>query len=173
MGPRRAGRGCLGGRLDAVSLKDYYSLLGILASSRQVVHTLDEPAANAAKTQGKDRVLGSILGPQLGTSLTRIDYVPSLGDWKTAWDHVRFDGFLGTRMTMQFTWEGCDSTLAAPLVLDLARLTGRAAAAGETGPLAALGFFFKSPLGSQEHRLAQQWETLLAWSRECADRVSP
>ncbi len=62
-----------------------------------------------------------------------IDFVDDLGDWKTAWDHVRFDGFLGARMTMQFTWEGCDSALAAPLVLDLARLVGRAHEVGETG----------------------------------------
>jgi len=97
--------------------------------------------------------------------------VDDLGDWKTAWDHVRFDGFLGTRMTLQFTWEGCDSALAAPLVLDLARLVGRAQDVGESGPLPDLGFFFKSPIDSDEHRLAQQWEALTAWSRACADRV--
>jgi myo-inositol-1-phosphate synthase len=134
--------------------------------------TLSDPAARESKTGTKRSGLESMLGHEVPGPM-HIDYVEDLGDWKTAWDHVRFDGFLGTRMTMQFTWEGCDSALAAPLVLDLARLTGRAAAAGESGPLAALGFFFKSPLGSQEHRLAQQWDTLLAWSRECADRVSP
>ena len=53
-----------------------------------------------------------------------IDYVDALGDWKTAWDHIVFSGFLGVRMTMQFTWQGCDSALAAPLVLDLARIVG-------------------------------------------------
>jgi hypothetical protein len=42
---------CHDHKLDAVSLKDYYSLLGILASSRQVVHTLDEATANAAPKQ--------------------------------------------------------------------------------------------------------------------------
>ena len=134
--------------------------------------TLSDPAARSSKTGTKRSGLESILGHAVPGPM-HIDYVEDLGDWKTAWDHVRFDGFLGTRMTMQFTWEGCDSALAAPLVLDLARLTARAVAAGETGPLAALGFFFKSPLGSQEHRLAQQWDTLLAWSRDCADRVSP
>lgn len=134
--------------------------------------TLSDPAARSSKTETKRSGLESILGHEVPGPM-HIDYVEDLGDWKTAWDHVRFDGFLGTRMTMQFTWEGCDSALAAPLVLDLARLTGRAAAAGETGPLGALGFFFKSPIGSQEHRLATQWEDLLAWSRDCAERVSP
>ena len=89
-----------------------------------------------------------------------------LGDWKTAWDHVRFDGFLGTRMTMQFTWEGCDSALATPLVLDLARLVAAAHAAGRSGPLAELAFFFKDPVGSTEHRLAEQWRDLVAWRRD-------
>ena len=45
-----------------------------------------------------------------------------MGDWKTAWDHIHFQGFLGTKMILQFTWQGCDSLLAAPLVIDLARL---------------------------------------------------
>lgn len=133
--------------------------------------TLSDPAARSSKTGTKRSGLEAILGHPVPGPM-HIDYVEDLGDWKTAWDHVRFDGFLGTRMTMQFTWEGCDSTLAAPLVLDLARLTARAAAVGETGPLAALGFFFKSPMGSQEHRLATQWDDLLAWSRECAERIS-
>jgi myo-inositol-1-phosphate synthase len=48
-----------------------------------------------------------------------IEYVPSLGNWKTAWDFVHFRGFLGTKMSLQFIWQGCDSILAAPLVLDL------------------------------------------------------
>jgi myo-inositol-1-phosphate synthase len=51
-----------------------------------------------------------------------IDYVPSLADWKTAWDYVHFEGFLGAKMSLQFTWTGSDSALAAPLVLDLVRL---------------------------------------------------
>jgi myo-inositol-1-phosphate synthase len=49
----------------------------------------------------------------------------SLGDWKTAWDHIHFRGFLGTPIALQFTWQGCDSLLAAPLVLDLVRFTER------------------------------------------------
>ncbi|NYE36874.1 myo-inositol-1-phosphate synthase [Nocardioides cavernae] len=133
--------------------------------------TLSDPAARSSKTGTKRSGLESILGHEVPGPM-HIDYVEDLGDWKTAWDHVRFDGFLGTRMTMQFTWEGCDSALAAPLVLDLARLTARAVAAGERGPLGALGFFFKSPIGSAEHRLATQWDDLVAWSHACAERVS-
>lgn len=120
---------------------------------------LSEPAANAAKTASKQRVLAETLGyvPQ---GQTRIDYVPDIGDFKTAWDLVTFQGFLGTPMRLEFAWHGCDSALAAPLVLDLARLTAAATAAGRTGPLAPLAFFFKDPLGTVSHSLAAQWAAL-------------
>jgi hypothetical protein len=42
---------CHDHKLDAISTKDYYALLGILASSRQVVHTLDDDTVNAARKQ--------------------------------------------------------------------------------------------------------------------------
>ncbi len=127
---------------------------------------LDDPLANAAKTTGKDKVLGAILGPRLGTSLTRIDYVPSLGDWKTAWDLVHFEGFLGARMTLETTWRGADSALAAPLVLDLARLLDLAARRGRRGLQPGLAAFFKTPLGTDEQDLAAQMRLLAAWAAE-------
>ncbi|GIG92695.1 inositol-3-phosphate synthase [Plantactinospora endophytica] len=126
---------------------------------------LAEPAANAAKSASKQRVLGETLGyvPQ---GNTRIEYVDDIGDFKTAWDLVTFAGFLGTPMRMEFTWHGCDSSLAAPLVLDLARLTAAAHRAGRTGPLPELAFFFKDPLGEVPHALAEQWATLRAFVRQ-------
>jgi myo-inositol-1-phosphate synthase len=124
--------------------------------------TLADPDAAASKTMSKGRGLEAILGHPVDGPL-HIDYVPDLGDWKTAWDHVSFEGFLGTRMSLQFTWQGCDSALAAPLVLDLVRLVARAHEVGESGPLAALGFFFKDPVGTSEHRLGAQWDALVAW----------
>ena len=90
------------------------------------------------------------------TAPLHIDNVPDLGEQKTAWDHVSFEGFLGARMSLQLTWTRLDSSLAAPLVLDLARLMAAAHAAGQVGPLAALAFFFKDPIGSDEHRFAEQ-----------------
>lgn len=120
---------------------------------------LAEPGANAAKSVSKQRVLGETLGyvPQGGT---RIEFVPDIGDFKTAWDLVTFSGFLGTGMRLEFTWHGCDSALAAPLVLDLARITAAAHTAGRTGPLTELAFFFKDPLGDAEHALPRQWDAL-------------
>ncbi|MFD5594933.1 inositol-3-phosphate synthase [Streptomyces griseorubiginosus] len=126
---------------------------------------LADPAAAAAKNAGKERVLADTFGhtPQ---GEVHIDDVPALGDWKTAWDHIAFDGFLGTRMILQTTWQGCDSALAAPLVLDLARLVARAHAAGLSGPLPQLGFYFKDPDGGPAG-LSEQFTALLSF----ADRL--
>jgi myo-inositol-1-phosphate synthase len=120
---------------------------------------LADPGANAAKVASKQRVLGDVLGYQpQGTS--RIDHVEGIGDFKTAWDLITFAGFLGTGMRMEFTWHGCDSALAAPLVLDLARLTAAAHRAGRHGPLPELAFFFKDPLGAAPSALSEQWVLL-------------
>ncbi len=124
---------------------------------------LADPAAAAAKNAGKERVLTDTLGTT-PEGRTHIDDVPALGDWKTAWDHITFDGFLGTRMTLQTTWQGCDSALAAPLVLDLARLTARAHEAGLTGPLTELGFYFKDPVGDAPSALGAQYEVLTGFA---------
>jgi len=130
--------------------------------------TLADPQAAASKTASKARGLEAILGHPVDGPL-HIDYVPDAGDWKTAIDHVSFNGFLGVRMTMQFTWSGCDSALAAPLVLDLARLAARAQQVGRVGPLTDLGFFFKDPAGSDEHRLSVQWDALVAMCAELGE----
>ncbi|HEV2971320.1 MAG TPA: inositol-3-phosphate synthase [Pirellulales bacterium] len=124
---------------------------------------LDDPVNKKSKMVSKDRLLGEILGypPQ---TLVSIEYIKSLGDWKTAWDHVHFRGFLGTPMTFQFIWQGCDSLLAAPLVLDLVRFTERAWRRGDVGVLSFLAAFFKSPLGTTEHDFGLQFEMLEAWA---------
>jgi myo-inositol-1-phosphate synthase len=124
--------------------------------------TLADPAAARSKTTSKRRGLGAMLGGQPEGEV-RIDYVPALGQWKTAWDHIAFEGFLGARMTAQFTWHGCDSALAAPLVLDLARLLAAAHRAGVSGPVPELGFFFKDPVGGP-HALAEQYAALRAFA---------
>lgn len=120
---------------------------------------LQDPGAAAAKNAGKARVLSDTLG-ELPEGELHIDDVPALGDWKTAWDHVAFDGFLGSRMILQTIWQGCDSALAAPLVLDLARLLARAHETGLTGPVDGLGFYFKDP-DTGPSALSDQWQALL------------
>lgn len=128
---------------------------------------LNDPVNKATKVKSKDRLLGKMLGytPQ---TLVSIEYIESLGDWKTAWDHIHFKGFLGTPMILQFTWQGCDSILAAPLVLDLVRLTERAYRAGERGLLPFLACFFKSPLGIEEQNFERQYQLLEQWAAKVA-----
>jgi myo-inositol-1-phosphate synthase len=124
---------------------------------------LEDPANKQAKIASKDQPLRQILGYPLETHVS-IEYIESLRDWKTAWDHVHFTGFLGVPMTMQFTWQGCDSVLAAPLVLDLVRLTELARRRGQTGTLGFLASFFKTPLGVEEHRFDRQFQMLEDWA---------
>ncbi|MEU6122478.1 inositol-3-phosphate synthase [Streptomyces sp. NPDC047123] len=127
---------------------------------------LADSAAAAAKNAGKNRVLQDNLG-SLPQGQVHIDDVPALGEWKTAWDHVAFEGFLGSRMILQTIWQGCDSSLAAPLVLDLARLVARAHEARITGSLPELGFYFKDPDGGSP-ALAEQYISLLGFATRLA-----
>lgn len=124
---------------------------------------LAEPRNKARKLANKGRVLTDILGYEPHAGVT-IDYVPSLGDWKTAWDLIHFRGFLDVPMTMQFTWQGCDSVLAAPLVLDMARLADLALRRGESGPMHHLASFFKRPLGIEEMDFHRQFQALIDYA---------
>ena len=126
---------------------------------------LDDPSNKAAKVKSKDHLLANLL-PSTPQTLVSIEFIESLGDWKTAWDHIHFQGFLGTPMTMQFTWQGCDSILAAPLVIDLVRLVDRARLAGEAGSLPWLASFFKSPLNCHEQGFAAQMTMLHDWVKQ-------
>jgi myo-inositol-1-phosphate synthase len=92
-----------------------------------------------------------------------VEYVPSLGNWKTAWDHIHFRGFLGTKMSLQLIWQGCDSILAAPLVLDLVRLTDFAARMKQAGPMTHLACFFKDPLDVKIRSFADQFQLLVEY----------
>lgn len=110
---------------------------------------LGDPEARRSKERAKSQALPALLG-YAPEAVVDIRYLPPLGDWKVAWDHILFEGFLGTRMTLELSWHGADSILAAPLVLDLARLCDRALRRGERGLLAYLAAFFKEPLGADE-----------------------
>ena len=121
---------------------------------------LDDPANKSSKVETKDRVVTQILGYKPST-LVSIEYLPDMGDWKTAWDHIHFQGFLGSKMALQFTWQGCDSLLAAPLAIDLARLADLEKRRGGRGLLKHLACFFKSPEGVEENDFFKQFAMLL------------
>jgi len=120
---------------------------------------LDDPANKASKIRTKDQVISSIVGYKPQTHVS-IEYIESLDDWKTAWNHIHYKGFLNTKMILQFIWQGCDSLLAAPLLIDILRLTAFAQRRGETGILKHLACFFKSPMGCDEHDFFKQMTML-------------
>jgi len=127
---------------------------------------LNDPQNKASKVKSKDALISQIVGYKPQTHVS-IEYIESLDDWKTAWDHIHYQGFLGTKMILQFIWQGCDSLLAAPLVLDLARLSLLAQRRGEHGVQKHLACFFKSPMGVDEHDFFVQFGWLAEYARHC------
>lgn len=121
---------------------------------------LDDPKTRASKIRSKDRLLSHLAGGRVKTNVS-IEFVPSLVDWKLAWDFIHFEGFLNTKMSLQFTWHGSDSVLAAPLVLDLARFAIRELVVGAAGPMRHLACFFKDPIGVAENSYFEQWRMLV------------
>lgn len=124
---------------------------------------LQDPANKQGKMESKGRLLHEILGYE-PHSLVSIEHVDSLADWKTAWDHIHFTGFLDTKMTLQFIWQGCDSILAAPLAIDLVRWTELAHRRGERGCMKHLACYFKSPMHVAEHDFYRQLQMLDAYA---------
>jgi myo-inositol-1-phosphate synthase len=120
---------------------------------------LDDPANKSSKVKTKDQVVSGIVGYKPQTHVS-IEYIESLDDWKTAWNHVHFQGFLGTKMILQVIWQGCDSLLAGPLVIDLARLALLAKRRGESGVMTHLACFFKNPHGVAVHDVFKQFAML-------------
>src|SRR5262249_44078746 len=129
---------------------------------------LDDPHNKASKIKTKDQVVSGIVGYRPQTHVS-IEYIESLDDWKTAWDHIHFKGFLGTKMILQVIWQGCDSLLAGPLVLDLARLALLSRRRGETGVLKHLACFFKNPMGVSVHDFFEQFRMLEEYVRNLGE----
>ena len=122
---------------------------------------LRDPRTRVSKLRSKDRAISRVVGYSPFTKVG-ISYVPSLHDWKVAWDFVHFAGFLDTKMSLQFTWNGSDSLLAAPLVIDLARFAALELQVGRGGAMRHLACFFKDPMECEEHNLHEQWRSLVA-----------
>ncbi len=113
---------------------------------------LDEPENFKTKEESKLGALEYIFQPQLYPDLysntyhkVRINYYPPRGDNKEAWDNIDIFGWLGRRMQIKINFLCSDSTLAAPLLLDLALFVDLAKRAGMSGIQEWLSFYFKSP----------------------------
>jgi myo-inositol-1-phosphate synthase len=113
---------------------------------------LDEPENFKTKEESKLGSLDYILQPELYPDLyanayhkIRIEYYPPRGDNKEGWDNIDIFGWLGRRMQLKINFLCSDSTLAAPLVLDLVLFMDLAQRAGLGGIQEWLSFYFKSP----------------------------
>ncbi len=138
---------------------------------------LDHPDNFRSKEVTKLGVLEDLLQPERQPDLygkidhaVRINYYPPRGDDKEGWDTIDLFGWLDYPMQLKVNFLCRDSILAAPLVLDLARLLDLAAQGGASGPQDWLGFYFKSPMedpdGHVEHDLFRQEAILLERLRE-------
>ena len=128
-------------------------------------YVLTNPDNKKEKVSNKNGVLRDLLKKQDGHFGVRIDYVPSLSDWKTAWDFIHFKGFLGVKMNLQFIWQGCDSILAAPLVIDLLKWAELSYRSGLKGPMHHLAFYFKAPYCVKDHNLMNQFDGLVKFAK--------
>ena len=129
---------------------------------------LDDPDSLASKVETKGSVLDQMLGYEVPNHVVRIDYYPPRGDNKEAWDNIDLVGFMGAKMQLKVNFLCGDSILAAPLAIELARLSDLAKRRGMGGVQEHLGMFFKAPMMSDpgavpEHALLKQEESLIRW----------
>ena len=129
---------------------------------------LDDPDSLASKVETKGSVLDQILGYEVPNHVVRIDYYPPRGDSKEAWDNIDLVGFMGARMQLKVNFLCGASILAAPLAIELARLSDLAKRRGDGGVQENLGMFFKAPMTrdrstTPEHALLKHEEALISW----------
>jgi len=133
---------------------------------------LADPESNKTKVLSKASVLDSIVGYPVENHQVHIHYYKPRGDSKEAWDNIDLVGFAGIAMQMKIDFLCQDSALAAPLVIDLARLLAVAKSKGEKGIQRQLSLFFKSPYTdpgvSPVHDFFKQEQLLLDWAKRGA-----
>jgi myo-inositol-1-phosphate synthase len=130
---------------------------------------LSHPDSLKSKITTKGSVLDDILGYTVEDHLVDIRYYRPRGDNKEAWDNIDITGFLGQPMQLKINFLCRDSILAAPLVIEIARLLDYAQTCGEAGVQEQLSVFFKLPQLADEinrkpeHALHLQEQMLLEW----------
>ncbi|MEP6924509.1 MAG: inositol-3-phosphate synthase [Pyrinomonadaceae bacterium] len=122
-----------------------------------------------SKITTKGSVLDDILGYTVEDHIVDIRYYRPRGDNKEAWDNIDVTGFLGQPMQIKINFLCRDSILAAPLVIEIARLLDLAKRRGYSGVQEQLSVFFKLPQVADEatekpvHALHLQEKMLLDW----------
>ena len=96
---------------------------------------LNEPEACRTKVTSKANCLDSILGYPVENHQVHIHYYRPRQDNKEAWDNIDVEGFLGYPMQLKIDFLCRDSILAAPLLIDMARLMTVSLREGESGLL--------------------------------------
>jgi myo-inositol-1-phosphate synthase len=128
---------------------------------------LDNADSLKSKLATKGSVLDSILGYPVEDHLVNIQYYKPRGDNKEAWDNIDVVGFLGQKMQIKLNFLCRDSILAAPLVIEIARVLDLAQQRGKGGIQEQLGLFFKAPMTPagrrEEHAFPVQQAVLLDW----------
>ena len=128
---------------------------------------LDNAESLRSKLNTKGSVLDDILGYHVEDHLVNIQYYKPRGDNKEAWDNIDLVGFMGQKMQMKVNFLCRDSILAAPLVIEIARVLDLAKQRGRGGIQDQLGLFFKAPMTPagqrEEHAFGAQEQNLLRW----------
>ncbi|WP_375466242.1 inositol-3-phosphate synthase, partial [uncultured Methylobacterium sp.] len=128
---------------------------------------LNDPNSLQSKLNTKGTVLDSILGYPVEDHLVHIHYYRPRGDDKEAWDNIDVTGFMGQRMQIKVNFLCKDSILAAPLVIEIARVLDLAKKRGDGGVQEQLSTFFKAPMvrngKGPEHDFGKQGKMLLDW----------
>lgn len=124
-------------------------------------YVLNLPGHDEIKISDKTDCLKKILGYDDFEHLVTIHYFKARGDRKESWDVADFSGWLGTKMSLRINWYGEDSILAAPLILDLARLIEYGALFKLSGLQSQLALFFKCPFGRENIGLIDRFNELV------------
>lgn len=137
---------------------------------------LQHPDSLKSKVTTKGSVLDDILGYEVEDHLVDIRYYRPRGDNKEAWDNIDIIGFMGQPMQLKINFLCKDSILAAPLVIEIARLLEYAQRRGERGVQQQLSVFFKLPQVTNEmtekpeHAFHKQEEMLVEWLTAHAEK---
>ena len=130
---------------------------------------LSHPDSLKSKITTKGSVLDDILGYKVEDHLVDIHYYRPRGDNKEAWDNIDLIGFMGQPMQLKINFLCKDSILAAPLVIEIARLLDYAQRCGMGGVQEQLSVFFKLPQVADEattrpeHAFHLQEQMLFEW----------
>ena len=139
---------------------------------------LADPESLKSKITTKGSVLDDILGYRVEDHIVDIRYYRPRGDNKEAWDNIDVTGFLGQPMQIKVNFLCKDSILAAPLVIEIARVLDLAKRRGDGGVQEQMSLFFKLPQIKDEvsrrpvHALHEQEQMLFDWLAQTAENAA-